>query len=318
MASIFETIAQKVKGIKPVPFLDEDKIKPAPEGARILESARVLGKEAREEIGSRIIDVARAIPKTTFGIFEGISRVAGSLVQRMPGILQVSEEEREPFIPQQGDTLMDVIRRQPLFGEVVQKKVEETPAGKVPGVAVAAGFLSEFLLPPYGPEGGNIVDDLAKITSKVETKGLLLKGLKDISEKEADNLAVKLAPITDKKIIKQELENFVAQKPIPYKLTEKAVSSELQPLAQEARKPFSAQEQDKYNNFTHFPKDFNKEYANIVNPIVEKVETTFGKNVPEELRTLLDEHSKRAEQFLRAEGERMIKAPPPTLFAPAI
>ena len=236
MASIFETIAQKVKGIKPVPFLDEDKIKPAPEGARILESARVLGKEAREEIGSRIIDVARAIPKTTFGIFEGISRVAGSLVQRMPGILQVSEEEREPFIPQQGDTLMDVIRRQPLFGEVVQKKLEKTPLGQaVPAVPVVAGFLSEFLLPPYGAgKAASFVDDLAKITSKIETKGLLLKGLKEITEKEADDLAVKLAPITDKKIIRQELDAFAKSK------TE--IAPDLQPLAQEARKYKSAEE----------------------------------------------------------------------------
>ena len=96
-----------------------------------------------------------------------------------------------------------------------------------------------------------------------------------------------------------------------------SISKEPQPLVQEIKRPFSIQEQSGFNSFTHYPKDFNKEYENIVSPIRKKVETIFGKDVPDELRVLLDEHSKRAEQYLRAEGERMIKAPSPSVVGPA-
>jgi len=85
----------------------------------------------------------------------------------------------------------------------------------------------------------------------------------------------------------------------------------------EVRKPFSIQEQSRYNSYTHYPKDFNKEYENIVNPYFQKIDGVFGKDVPDELRVLLDEHSKKAKQFLRAEGDRMIKAPSPYVVGPA-
>src|SRR3990167_8736145 len=218
MATIFETIAQKVKGIVPQ-FLDEDKIKTDPQGAQVLESAQRLGEKVKEKLGKPLAESLPAVKTGVFNVFEIISRVAGAAVQRLPGILQVPEEEREPFVPKTGETFMEAIRRQPSFGfefgerkGVVEAAVEKGPLGGVPFLAPVIGFLSELLLPPYGPKGANIVDDLAKITSKLETKGVLLKGIKEISEKEADDLAVKLAPITDKKIIRQELDTFAKSK----------------------------------------------------------------------------------------------------------
>jgi hypothetical protein len=220
MATILEAIAKKAKEITPQ-FIDEEKVRPTTQGSRVLESAQLLGEEAREKVGGRIVSATESIPKTTFGIFEGISRIVGAAAQRAPGILQVPEEEREPFLPKEGETLSEVIRRQPLFGELVTEKIEKTPLGKIPGVAPVAGFLSEFLLPPYGAgKGASFVDDIARLTTKAEVKSVLLKGLRGVSEKEADDLAIKLAPIKDNKIIQKELENFVAQKPIPFELTE--------------------------------------------------------------------------------------------------
>src|SRR3990167_1411726 len=218
MATIFETIAQKVKGIVPQ-FLDEDKIKTDPQGAQVLESAQRLGEKVKEKLGKPLAESLPAVKTGVFNVFEIISRVAGAAVQRLPGILQVPEEEREPFVPKTGETFMEAIRRQPSFGfefgerkGVVEAAVEKGPLGGVPFLAPVIGFLSELLLPPYGPKGANIVDDLAKITSKLETKGVLLKGIKEISEKEADDLAVKLAPITDKKLIQAELNAFAESK----------------------------------------------------------------------------------------------------------
>ncbi|HEC66967.1 MAG TPA: hypothetical protein ENI23_16955, partial [bacterium] len=152
MPNIFETISQRVQSFVPQ-FIkpEEEPTEPEKEARKVLESAKVLGEEIRE--AKPLVKVAPVVPKAVFNIFEIISRVGGALQERI-GMFAVPKKEREPFIPLKEETFMEAIRRQPLLGEVVQKGLEKTPIGKIPAIPIAAGFLSEFLLPPYGIKGG--------------------------------------------------------------------------------------------------------------------------------------------------------------------
>lgn len=223
MANIFDTITKKAQEFAPQ-FLKEEEGLAGTQSAvlardksdQLLRAISLAGEKIRKE--APLVKVAEAAPKATFNIFETISRAAGGLAQRF-GILSVPKEQREPFLPKEGETLMDAVRRQPSFGfepgekeGVVEAAVSKGPAGKIPLVAPAIGLISEFLLPPYGPKGANIVDDLAKTASKPRVKGILLSGIKEITEDEAENLAVKLAKVDDPSLVQKELENFVNKK----------------------------------------------------------------------------------------------------------
>lgn len=101
----------------------------------------------------------------------------------------------------------------------IEREIAETelglkePLGKFAlPAAFAIGFggtLIDIAIP-----GGkaSFLKQLAKTTDKDAMKGLLMKGIKDISESEAGNLAVKLAPITDAKLIEKELNLFKSVK----------------------------------------------------------------------------------------------------------
>ena len=180
--------------------------------------------------------------------------------------------------------------------------------------------------------GFGSADDFFKAVVRAKSRGEAISLLRkvnvadDLIEQFADDV-VKVSTRKDAEKLFESITELQrttkATIPIPEglpKITPRVVdeiSSNLQPLAQEARKPFSVEEQARYNSYTHYPKDFNREYANIVSPYKQKVESNFGNNVPEELQTLLDEHSKRTEQYLRAEGERMLNAPSPYVVGPA-
>ena len=123
-----------------LPIIKEDGIiKPESKLAQVSTQARKTGEQIREKVGIPLATkVAPAIPKLTFRIFEDISRVAGGLAT---GGLK----------PQKGETVTQVIERQPMIGEVVKKRAEETPiVGKIPFFPAIAGFAAEMLLPPYG------------------------------------------------------------------------------------------------------------------------------------------------------------------------
>jgi len=201
--SLFKSISEGVKG-----FLEGasfDVFEKDSQATKVRESSRRAGEEIREKVGGTAVAVAEKIPQKTFNLFGDISRVAGGLV-----------EDPKSFRPQPGDkTVGDVIKRQPFLFNVVKEKIRQTPIiGKVPGLAVVGGFLSEFLLPPYtlGGGAGKFADDLARATNKTKVKNILTGGLKDVTDKEANALASKLTKIDDVKVINQELQSFIKTK----------------------------------------------------------------------------------------------------------
>src|SRR3990167_7425877 len=213
MATIFDSISQKLDELIPR-IVDEDTYKPAPQASEAIEKARITGEEIRQKFGTPIVKVAEKVPSITTGLFEAISRAAGALTQRF-GLFKIPEKEQVPFKFDSLKTALESLEKQPLLGEVVKKGVERGPLKAIPGLPVVVGFLSEFLLPPYFGKGGQFIDDLARISGKAETKALLMKGLKDITEQEADNLAAKIAPIVDKNVIRGELKSFAKSKVEP-------------------------------------------------------------------------------------------------------
>lgn len=168
------------------------------EAGKALESAQELGKEIKEKVG-KIVATAEKIPKTTFDIFEGISQVAGGA---LAGTLKPGPEDK---------TIGDVLRKQPLLFEEVKRRIEETPLGAIPGVAIAGGLIAEILLPPYFGKGAIFAKKLA-LARGTAVKTLLKQGIKDITEEEAEILAIKLSPIKDAKIIQSELDAFATSK----------------------------------------------------------------------------------------------------------
>src|SRR3990167_1148482 len=228
--SIFDTLSQKMNELIPQ-FVQT---KPAPQAGKVLESARKAGEEIRTRIGqpiaqafqppkvggetlfqkiaSGLSSLFQAPVTKPFGeFFTGVSKVAGGVSQAIreitegKPILKAITPERKP--------LQQIIAEQPTFGEEIARGAERIPGvGKFPAVPLVAGLIDEILLPPYFGKAANFADDLAKITSKSATKNLLVKGVKEISEKEADMLATKLASITDKKLIQTELDAFAKSK----------------------------------------------------------------------------------------------------------
>src|SRR3990167_1153023 len=228
--SIFDTLSQKMNELIPQ-FVQT---KPAPQAGKVLESARKAGEEIRTRIGqpiaqafqppkvggetlfqkiaSGLSSLFQAPVTKPFGeFFTGVSKVAGGVSQAIreitegKPILEAITPERKP--------LQQIIAEQPTISEELPKTAEKVPIlGKIPGFPLAVGLIGEVLLPPYFGKAANFADDLAKITSKSATKNLLVKGVKDISEKEADTLASKLAPITDKKVIQTTLDTFAKSK----------------------------------------------------------------------------------------------------------
>ena len=269
-------------------------------------------KETGDRFRTVLTEIARTFPREGAGaVMEIIERTKGlspGALSITPGTGEVLPKEKygelgpkvEKFLF--GDRPVESLTKQ---GEDVLKGfgVPEESAKKF-GLPTGLVFLGIDLI-PIG--GGGVLKLLSKANKADDVKKILIT-LKEVDNaKITDEVVNTIAKTTDEKTIKGSIE----------KLNPEATPTALEPLAQEARKPFSVQEQSRYNSYTHYPKDFNKEYEGIVNPVRRKVETVFGKDIPDELRVLLDEHSKKAEIYLRAEGERMIKAPSPYVVGPA-
>ncbi|KKR20029.1 MAG: Phage-related protein [Candidatus Nomurabacteria bacterium GW2011_GWC2_39_41] len=206
--------------------------------AEALGAAQKAGEELRTKVGGKIVSIANVIPPTTLNFFANMSRFAGAAIQ-----------EKGLPVPKPGArTITEALEEKPFLSKVVEEKIRKIPViGKIPGVAVGGGFLSEFLLPPYGPgKSGNFLADLARTILKNETKNLLLKGIKNISKSEADVLAAKLAPITNKKLIQAELDTFVKSKAemakISPKIEARALPVKAKAMPQEAQSIKAVQE----------------------------------------------------------------------------
>lgn len=207
--SFFRNIANTFSSI--IPKVETPIIEPESETGKVLETARQLGEQVREKfgkpLGAGFEKAVEVIPQTTFRALEDISKTF-SLIFPKEAERFVGEAEKEGVFP--------ALEKQPLFGEAVKERIEKTPLGKVPFVAPVVGFAAEFLLPPFGAgKADDFYKAVAKTTEKSAVKNLLIKGVKNISDSEADNLAIKLAPVSDTKVIKSEIESFVKTKVAP-------------------------------------------------------------------------------------------------------
>src|SRR3990167_2653104 len=250
--NVFKDIVDKYKA----PVFDAKKpvciFESGSKPAQILERQKIAGEKMRQDVGQRVVQVAEAIPKQAINVFEDISR-AGGVVARRYGIFK--EPEKPPAIEiNKGETIRDVLKREPTLYEVGKAGVERTPLGVIPGVGPVVGFLSEMLLPPWGLGKARLARNLAKEGDITASKLLIKQGIKDISEEEAEALARKTAMLTDEKAVTQELENFAKTKESPLIKLETqptraklpsartVISKNLQPLAQEARRYKTAEE----------------------------------------------------------------------------
>lgn len=207
--NIFQDIANQYKLAKPTGPIAQ----PGSQLEKILESSKKMGEQIQEKIGKPLAEtVVEKAPPVVMEALTIPSKIAGGVVA---GTLK---PDTGNFFQDIADTFkLSNIKKQPYLSEVVEKKVKETPyIGKVPFIAPVAGFLSEMLLPPYGIGGETkFVNKLAQTTEKSAVKKILTEGIKDITEQETENLATKIAPITDKKIIQRELGLFVKGKEVP-------------------------------------------------------------------------------------------------------
>jgi len=199
--SIFDIISKKIQDTIP------DFYQPGSQAEIGIKSIPIAGKQP-SKLGTQILESSKAVPGVVSSVFENISRIAGGLSQRY-GIL-AEPEAVKPITPK--ETISATLENQPMFGEVVKKKLESTPLGRITGLPAVGGFVSELLLPPYGPKGLNIAEDLAKTVIKSDAEKILLKGIRGITKEEATILAEKFVPINDAKKIETELENFLKTK----------------------------------------------------------------------------------------------------------
>jgi hypothetical protein len=222
------------------------------EETSVFAPARRLGEEVRERVGRPLAEqIPKKITETTYSFFEGISRAFGGALERLGDIRipesveALREEVKEVVTLPKGKSLKDVLYEQPLFSEVVTERLEKTPVVKdIPYAPVVLGFLSEFLIPPYGPKGkGSFVKKLTKDTDPKSISKIIKEGVRDVSEKEADDLGRKLAPIKKEEDVLKELDTFFQAK-----------SPGVEPLAEEARKFKTA---DEFTN-SGFGKEFEK------------------------------------------------------------
>lgn len=194
------------------------------QAGRAFESAQRLGGQIREKVGGDVTKVAEAIPKESLNVLDDISRAGGAVARRYG--LFAEPQKPAPFEVRKGETIREALKREPILFETTTAGVERTPIGAIPGVAPIAGFLSEFLLPPYGGALGKVrfARQLAKEGDVVASKLLIKQGIKDVSEEEAEMLARKTANLIDESAVERELEGFLKQKraakPLETKLAE--------------------------------------------------------------------------------------------------
>ena len=182
----------------------------------------------------------------------------------------------------------------PIETEIAETELALKP--KLGEAALPAAFAIGFggtLLDLALPGGkASFLKQLAKTTDKNAVKGLLLKGVKDITESEADNLAVKLAPITDTKLIEKELGLFAQTKA---ELAEKALPKpkEVSTPILEAKAPPGAEKAAKEGvvapELESIIQEANKKIGEIAN-FEQKIKDfhlgKWGDNLTEEQRVL--------------------------------
>jgi hypothetical protein len=161
---------------------------------------RVLTEEDRER--------ARKVIEFGKGVLRDLPRSAASLTLKATG--------QKEFIP--GTGVAPKFEKF-LFGKEPIKTPEKTGAEFLRGLGVdeerAQGLGGVVGYPlavlgaiPMFPGKKKIIEQLAKEGTEAGTKAILKRSVKGIAESEIDDLARRLAPISDKKVIRQELESF--------------------------------------------------------------------------------------------------------------
>lgn len=223
----------------------------------ILKQSQTIGEQVEEKIGQPLttsfLKATTKLPKTAFSFFQNISRIGGAVASRY-GLF--AEGEPKPFTPREGATnITEALSNEPYLSEVVSRGISKTPLGKIPLVAPVGGFLSEFLLPPYGAgKGVSIIDDLAKITTKKGTREIVERSFKELSENEVSTLTQKLTPITDKKVIRNELQTFFNNKKQPQITTQETQNISKQAIEYAKQNPNSSLATAKFTNPDYYRK----------------------------------------------------------------
>lgn len=139
------------------------------------------------------------------------------------------------------------------------------------------------------------IADVEKTLRAKEVQGQTLEDImnKAISKNEAVNKPLDISPIT-----KNETTNIAPNEA-------KTI------IDTNNRNPFTSSEQSSWNNWTHYPRDFNKDYQEMIDQFRSNVEDKLGKNLSPEVEKMIADYNKRAEQYFRDKGQQMLKAPSP-------
>ena len=157
--------------------------------------------------------------------------------------------------------------------------------------------------------------------SKTDNTQIIVKALqKGIGgeTKALNEIATKLKDITDPIDVAQIIKNnSKLDIKLPVDTTALSIEKRVPVGFEKEVEVFTKQEQATWNSFTHFPKDFNKEYISIISEAEKEAISKLGDKLPKEISDLLLEYNKKAEQWLRDKGEQLIKAPSPSVVGPA-
>src|SRR3990167_9047751 len=230
----------------------------------LVKSAQALGAGVKEQLGQPLSNsferVRQSIPELTYGVFEGMSRIAGEQYQRY-----IAGNPIEPIKP--NETVAEYAQRHPMLWEAMTEHAKTLPiAGSIPLLPILYGLTGEVLLPGGGEKkaemkGAEFLAKESKLSKFVPLgdEANILRGVKgmtaeNIMAKHPDIKLIRDVPATDihgnkvkipenevltpyelkgNKILLQDGETYIVSKNQFQNIKCNAISKEAKPFAQE-------------------------------------------------------------------------------------
>src|SRR3990167_1200886 len=231
----------------------------------LVKSAQALGAGVKEQLGQPLSNsferVRQSIPELTYGVFEGMSRIAGEQYQRY-----IAGNPIEPIKP--NETVAEYAQRHPMLWEAMTEHAKTLPiAGSIPLLPILYGLTGEVLLPGGGEKkaemkGAEFLAKESKLLNKFVPLGdeaNILRGVKgmtaeNIMAKHPDIKLIRDVPATDihgnkvkipenevltpyelkgNKVLLQDGETYIVSKNQFQNIKCNAISKEAKPFAPE-------------------------------------------------------------------------------------
>ena len=201
VAEQFKPLTRPVEAVTQVQLDTQRKIAEEEQEKRIVDA-----KKRAPAVGNFFKDVLRATPRAAGAVALGLKGEK----EFVPGTGMLPRAEKFLFGEAPVEAISTQIERFP--GRAEQLGIPRE-AGERVAVPAVVGLTILDLIPGL-PGKKKIVEEIAKEGTEAGVKAILKRSVKDIAEREADDLARRLAPVTDQKVVQQELEAFAKSKQV--------------------------------------------------------------------------------------------------------